>query len=258
MRLASFNILHGRSFSEGWRPVEELVDACTSLEADVLGLQEVDRHQPRSGHVDQTAEVAQAMGAAAWRFQPAIIGEPGATWRPAGDDDNDGAGAPGYGVALVSMSPVHAWHVLRLDAAPVRSPVYIPANRRFILLRDEPRVALAAEVTGPSGPMVVATTHLSFAPGWNAFQLRRVTRWLASLGPPCVLLGDLNLPGPFPRWAATAGWRPLGRVGTFPADQPTMQIDHALGFGALPGVSGVAARRLAISDHRALVLDLDH
>jgi endonuclease/exonuclease/phosphatase (EEP) superfamily protein YafD len=101
---------------------------------------------------------------------------------------------------------------------------------------------------------VVATTHLSFVPGWNVVQLRRVTRALAALGLPCVLLGDLNMPGGLP--ARATGWRALARVRTFPAAKPSLQIDHALGHGLLPLVANVGAPELALSDHRALVVDL--
>ena len=262
MRLASFNILHGRSFDGGPASTERLVEACASLDADVLALQEVDRGQRRSGGVDQTAAVARGTGAVAWRFEPAIIGEPGGRWRPAADGDGEGdaggAGARGYGdggygVALVSRRPVRAWHVLRLGPAPFRSPVFVPGRRAFVLLPDEPRLVLAAELEG-DGPAVVASTHLSFVPGWNLMQLRRSTRWLSGLGPACVLLGDMNVPGPLPRWAS--GWRPLARARTFPADEPSMQIDHALGHGPLPEVVAVDAPRLALSDHRALVVEL--
>jgi len=121
------------------------------------------------------------------------------------------------------------------------------------MLPDEPRVALAAEVDGPAGPLLVATTHLSFVPGWNLVQLRRLTRALAAFGLPCVLLGDLNMPGSLP--ARATGWRPLAKVRTFPAAKPSMQIDHALGHGRLPDVAAVSAVELALSDHRALLVD---
>jgi endonuclease/exonuclease/phosphatase family metal-dependent hydrolase len=254
----SFNILNGRSPTDAGAAdaatTERLVQACASLEADVLCLQEVDRNQARSAHVDQAAEVAKGSGAPWWRFEPALIGEPGGRWRAAGDDEAPDEGA-GYGIAMVCRSPVKAWHVVRMAAARVRSPVAVPGARRLILLPDEPRVALAAEVDlGSAGTLVVATTHLSFVPGWNALQLRRLTRALAARERPCVLLGDLNLPGPFPRWAS--GWRPLARMPTFPADEPSLQLDHALAYGAVPEVVGVESRRLALSDHRALILDL--
>jgi endonuclease/exonuclease/phosphatase family metal-dependent hydrolase len=267
VRLASFNVLHGRSLVDGEVSTPRLVAACASLGADVLALQEIDRNQPRSGGVDQTRAVAEGMDAAAWRFEPALVGEPGATWRAAADGDHVGSAGSaggtndpdraeaGYGVGLVSRLPVRRWHVVRLRAAKVRAPVAVPGGRgRFILLPDEPRVALAAEVEGPAGPLIVASTHLSFVPGWNLAQLRRVTRALAALGPPCVLLGDLNWPGGLP--ARVTGWRALGRVRTFPGAKPSMQIDHALGHGRLPAVEAVTARELPLSDHRALVVDL--
>ncbi len=253
MRLASFNVLHGRSLADGQVSTERLVAACASLDADVLALQEIDRNQGRSGHVDQTAAVADGMGAVAWRFEPALIGEPGATWEAAVDGD-EAATSAGYGVGLVSRLPVRAWHVVRLRAAKVRAPVAVPGGRgRFILLPDEPRVVLAAEVETGDGPLVVATTHLSFVPGWNLVQLRRVTRALAALGLPCVLLGDLNVPGGLP--ARCTGWRPLARIKTFPGEKPSMQIDHALGHGTIPVVATASALELPLSDHRALVLD---
>ena len=256
VRLASFNVLHGRSLDDGQVDTERLVDACASLEADVLALQEIDRNQARSGGVDQTAAVAEAMGAGHWRFEPALIGEPGAKWRAAADDDDAGLAGPepGYGVGLVSKLAVRRWHVVRLRAAKVRAPVAVPGGRgRFILLPDEPRVALAAEVETAAGPLVVATTHLSFVPGWNLVQLRRVTTALTALGPACVLLGDLNFPGRLP--ARVAGWRPLATVKTFPGASPSMQIDHALGHGPLPPVAAASARAMPLSDHRALIVD---
>jgi len=261
--LASFNILHGCAHDGSAAPIDDLVVACTSLEADVLCLQEVDRGQPRSGGVDQTGAVAEAMGAVAWRFQPALIGEPGGEWRAAVDEDDEeeggsardaSSGPGGYGVGLISRWPVVGWSVVRLAPARVRSPVYVPGRRGVIFLADEPRVALVADIDAPTGRLAVATTHLSFVPGWNLVQLRKVTRALAGRRCPCVLLGDFNMPGPVPGW--TTGWRSLARTATFPADRPALQIDHVLATRGVPEVAGVAARRLGLSDHRAIVVDL--
>ncbi len=257
MRLASFNILHGRSLADGLVDVARLTAACASLGADVLGMQEVDRGQARSDGRDQTAMVAEAIDAVAWRFEPAIVGEPGGRWRAARDGDGGETGEPGYGVGLVSRLPVRSWHVVRLPAAPVRSPVYATGSRRLLLLRDEPRVGLVAEVQTPVGPMTVATTHLSFVPGWNAMQLRRLTRILRGRTPvaqPCILMGDFNLPGPVPRWVS--GWRSLAHVKTFPALHPSVQIDHVLARGSVPPAQPAHALALPVSDHRALVVDV--
>jgi endonuclease/exonuclease/phosphatase family metal-dependent hydrolase len=194
------------------------------------------------------------MGAVAWRFAPAILGEPGAVWRGARDDDRDGD-EPGYGIGLASRRPVSRWRVIRLGAAPVRSPVYVPTHKRFVLLPDEPRVALVAEIASSGGPIVVVSTHLSFVPGWNLWQLRRLTTELCTLGRPCYLLGDLNVPSAGVRIAARP-WRRLARVKTFPAPSPKFQIDHALSFGDVPPVTLTSALHLPVSDHRALIVEL--
>jgi endonuclease/exonuclease/phosphatase family metal-dependent hydrolase len=253
VRLATFNLLNGTSLHDGRVDAGRLREAARTLRADVLGLQEVDRGQPRSGGLDLTAEVAQATGAAAWRFEPALVGTPGGSWRAATDDDGTAAGAQ-YGVGLVSRWPVRSWHVVRLAAAPVRSPVVLPGTRSLIWLQDEPRVGLAAVVESPLGPLTVATTHLSFVPVWNGVQLRRLTAALSALPGPRVLLGDLNMPGPVPR--ALTRWRPLARAATYPAWEPRLQLDHVLASGDLPPVTAVESPVLPLSDHRALLVEL--
>jgi len=63
VRIGTFNILHGRSPADDRVDVERLAAAVKALDADVLGLQEVDRDQPRSLNADLTAVAAEAMGA---------------------------------------------------------------------------------------------------------------------------------------------------------------------------------------------------
>jgi endonuclease/exonuclease/phosphatase family metal-dependent hydrolase len=69
-----------------------------------------------------------------------------------------------------------------------------------------------------------------------------------------VLLGDLNMPPPFPR--ALTGWKVLAKTATYPAWDPKIQLDHVLGSGDLPNVRAVECPELAISDHRALLVEL--
>jgi endonuclease/exonuclease/phosphatase family metal-dependent hydrolase len=253
VRIASLNLLHGRSLSDGLVDAARVREAVVLLAPDVLGLQEVDRAQPRSHGLHLTREVAEAVGAADWRFAPALVGEPGASWRSAGDADDETT-EPSYGCGLVSRHPVRSWHVVRLPAARVRSPILLPGTRRVMWLPDEPRVGLAAVVDGPLGVMTVATTHLSFVPGWNVVQLIRLVRSLRRLPAPRVLIGDLNLPGAVPR--TVTGWRSLARVPTYPVSEPRWQLDHALASGRLPPVRSVEAPALPVSDHRALVVEL--
>ena len=51
-------------------------------------------------------------------------------------------------------------------------------------------------------------------------------------------------------------WQVLARTHTYPAWEPRIQLDHVLGSGALPAVLAVEAPRLAVSDHRALLVEL--
>ena len=248
MRLATFNLMHGRSLTDGLVDAARLREAVKVLDADVLGIQEVDRDQERSGGLDLTAEVAEGMGAVESRFVSAISGTPGGVWVAAGDTDAPGAAA--YGIALVSRLPVREWHVLRLPAAPVRSPILLPGTRQLMMLQDEPRVAVAAVLDG----LTVATTHLSFVPVWNGVQLRKVTAWLRDLPGPRVLLGDLNMPGPLPR--ALTGWRALARTATYPTTDPRIQLDHVLASTSMPRVRSVETPELALSDHRPLLVEL--
>lgn len=256
MRLATFNLLHGRSLSDGTVHADRVAASVADLDADVLGLQEVDRAQPRSGLLDLTAIAADALGAPVHRFAAAVVGTPGETWAPwRSEADNT---HPLYGIALVSRWPVLRWQITQLPAAPVRSPVYIPKNG-ILLLKDEPRVLLAAVVETPHGPVTVATTHLSFVPGWNVRQLRAAVRALRALPAPRILLGDLNLPAGPAR--AFSGWRPLARTATYPSPNPRAQLDHILadprGSAALGRVVQVRAPQAGISDHRPLVVELD-
>src|SRR5919112_1990253 len=85
MRLATFNILHGRSPSDGRVDLDRFAAAVRSLRADVLGLQEVDRDQPRSHGADLTAVAADAMDAPHHRFVATLRGEPG-LWSAATGD----------------------------------------------------------------------------------------------------------------------------------------------------------------------------
>ncbi|MCW2600540.1 MAG: Endonuclease/exonuclease/phosphatase [Frankiales bacterium] len=246
VRLASFNILHGRSLTDGVVEAARLRAAAVALDADVLGMQEVDHLQARTHHLDLTAEVAAAMGAVDHRFVAALTGVPGTDWRPATADRPE---LPSYGVALVSRLPIREWHVLRLPATPLSVPLPVPGSRRFAWVKDEPRVVVAAELEG----LTVAATHLSFVAGWNVVQLRRVRRWLRDLPGPQVLMGDLNMP----RLVATTttGWTSLVTAKTYPAPAPRVQLDHVLASVPLP-VRSASAHEMELSDHRAVTVDL--
>ncbi|MFE2414154.1 endonuclease/exonuclease/phosphatase family protein [Kitasatospora sp. NPDC059408] len=218
LRIATFNLLHGQPLAADGAPRpypadagDPLAQAVAALDADVLALQEVDRHQSRSGCTDQAAVAAKAMGAADWRFAAALHGRPApvAGWvrEPSGPNGlkvygpgevGDGA-APSYGTALLTRLPVRHWRARRFAPAPFGLPLRVAGRRGLTPVPDEPRAALAAVLEGEHGPFTVVAAHLSFVPGWNMAQLAGIRRWIADLPQPYLVLGDFNLVGAVPR-----------------------------------------------------------
>ncbi|GAY16529.1 endonuclease/exonuclease/phosphatase family protein [Mycobacterium sp. shizuoka-1] len=252
MRMATFNILHGRSTDDGQVNLERLAACIRRLDPDVLALQEVDCDQPRSSLADLTAIAAAAMGAASHRFVAAISGTPGATWMAATGSEQPGTAA--YGIALLSRYPAISWQVLRLPRIPVRFPMYLPGPNRVQIVDEEPRAAMVAQLDTPVGVLTVANTHLSFVPGWNRIQLARLIRDLHGLPGPRVLMGDLNMS---PAAAGRrSGLRPLAVAPTFPLHCPSRQLDHILTDHDGLVATDASAPVLPISDHRPLVIDV--
>jgi endonuclease/exonuclease/phosphatase family metal-dependent hydrolase len=277
VRLVTFNVQHGRG-DDGRTDADRLARAVAALEADVVALQEVDRWQARSGGADLARAVAEALDARDHRYVPALAGQVGASplvgapgaapsdrrlWpaaallragaatvgaarRARGDEPADVAG---YGIALLSRLPVRAWRRVRL---PLGTPWLF---RRVRLGPDEPRAAVAAVVETPRGPLTVVNTHLSSWRRWNRVQLRWLARRLRGAPRPLVLLGDLNIPGTAP--AEATGWRDAVTAPTFPRRRPRSTIDHVLLDGAVRAVGPARAVDLGLSDHLAVVVDVE-
>ncbi|GGL94149.1 endonuclease/exonuclease/phosphatase family protein [Nakamurella endophytica] len=253
MRLATFNVASARA-ADGTTDLSAYRAAIRELDADVLALQEVDRDQPRSGGADLTRCAAEAMGAVEQVFAPTLYGTPGRRWTAAGEQHRDG---PAYGCALLSRVPLHDVHLVRIPAAPVALPLWVPGPG-LVVVREEPRVAVVARADlGPRRSATVVATHLPFVPGWKQWQLVRLVRSLEHLPDPLLLLGDLNLQGSASR---LSGYRSLAQAPTFPSSRPRLQLDHVLLRGRtedLGTVTGTSTPALGVSDHRPLVVDVD-
>jgi len=241
---------------------------------DVLAVQELDVGAARSGGVHQPAVVAGALelagGVVDWRFAPTVLGVPGS-----GGEQLPVAGRledprwpederPRYGTALLVRRPVRRWSALPLRAGgfPLPLPVRHPGSGRpgLLVVQDEPRVAVAAELDG----VTVVAAHLSFAPPVAVRQLRAVRTWAARLPGPVLLVGDLNLPGSAPSRLLRA--RALVTRDTYPLPAPRRQLDHVLALpplgdrrdsALLPWRTGEVPLDLGVGDHRALCVDLE-
>ena len=226
MRIASFNVLHGRRAGvDGPVDVPLLAANAASLRAHVLAMQEVDVGVPRSGRVDLAAEVASACGMDVAFGKAARVG---------------GIGA--YGNALLVRGSIEGWRVVPLPRAA---------------RANEPRSAIVARVRVADGAVLaVVATHLSIPRPEVHDQLRAAVGLLAGEAGPRVLVGDLNLePDDVLPVVEGAGLALAGGGPTFPVSDPRLRIDHVAVGGGL-SVSSSTVVPTSSSDHAALVVEV--
>ena len=263
MRLTSWNYLHGQvlnpSAGEG-----TLRSTLTLLDSAVIALQEIDAGQERSGGVNQSAEIAELVGAQSWGFAPTIIGTPGFKWRKLRHEEKvveqkSESSEPRYGISIVSKVPVHHWLRKELGRSVIGMPLAVAGENgklRLIYVRDEPRVALAAVL---ENGWTVINVHLSFVPLFNIYQLLKVSRWARKLekeySTRVILLGDFNLP-----WGIPAKVTKFNRATdslSYPSWAPKVSFDYILAKGEdVEKLQEIKVPQIAISDHRPLSVEI--
>ena len=271
LRILSWNILHGEQIppvekltAEQWKNnlVTAATDVMQNLKPDFIGLQEVDLNQNRSGNLNQTKLIAESLGLKYWAFIPTLIGTPGEKWKKAEDKQtpfitseslNKSSGQAliskmqaSYGIGFATNQPIKKIHYKYLGRSLVGMPLLIPndakSGAKFIYVQDEPRVALIAEL---ENGLTITTTHLSFAPGVNIYQLGKLSKFLNSIQGKHILTGDLNLPGDLPAKLSSiaGGWSSLVKQYTYPSWKPKIQFDYLLAKSE----SGFEVRQLPLS-----------
>ena len=235
LSLASFNTHYGLRSSDRAHPrAFDMSAALTSLDTDLIVVQELWRPDGRRGAVD---DVAASLGYDVV-YEPTSAATLGPRWPhlvPAGEGES--------GIAVLSRLPVRRIRSLTLgptpgDPAPVRT-------------------ALDVEVDVGTRRLRVVAVHLtSRLPHGPVLQLRRLAGQLPSIGTPTVIAGDCNFWGPGVV-GLLRGWRRTVRGRTWPSWLPHSQIDHILirgddgirssGGRVLPGVG---------SDHLPVRIDL--
>lgn len=221
---------------------DSLHRAIASLNSDVFALQEVDHFLPRSHSRPQMRDIAEYIGARDWAMAPSVIGTPGESWRKLNPSEPEIISSSSthaelmhesYGIGIVSKIPVLSWHRLNLGNSPLGLPLIVPGDEtgkgkpRFIYVKDEPRLAIAAVL---ENGFTVVNTHLSFVPGFNLAQLRRVKKWALSIAETtstrAIVVGDLNLPKNLP--VVRSSWKSLVTQNTYPSWGGKIQFDYIL------------------------------
>ena len=245
-----------------------LPGAIKKIAPQVLAVQEVDHFLPRSNSVNQIQEIAKAMKAVDWAFAPAIIGTPGEKWRALKDSDEliitaaSKSPTGGYGIAFASTIPVTAYERIELGRSLVGMPLLVPGGEdgrgkpRFIYVQDEPRVALVAHL---ENGWSIINTHLSFVPGLNVAQLKKLKRWAeksaAQTGNRVVIMGDLNLPKGLP--VVGSSWKSLATQNTYPSWKAKIQFDYILTKDTVKKLKVIETTTTGISDHLPITIEIE-
>ena len=227
LRIVSYNIRHGRGMDEQVN-LARTADVLRRLDADLIGLQEVDDRVRRSGGVPQADSLGAALGmyATFGAFMPYQGGR--------------------YGLALLSRFPIARETVIRLPDG------------------NEPRVALAAEIEIPpfADTIVAIVVHFDWVEDdrFRYAQAQVVAAALDTIRHPVILLGDFN-DDPASRTLALFRARaqelakPAEDHFTFSSTRPDQEIDYLFLRGPtrwIPLRTEVITEPLA-SDHRPLV-----
>lgn len=239
-RIMTYNV-HSCRGVDGRLDVGRIAAVIAQSRPDIVALQELDVHRPRTGRVDQAHAIAERLGMH-FHFNAALTVE-----------------EERYGDAILTALPLKV-----VRSGPLPNLPRVQVRGRGL----EDRGALWVEIDVDGRPLQVINTHLGLVPPEQKVQSETLVGadWLAGAPRPLILLGDLNAT---PRYAAykrfaavlaDARKRAPGRPGapTFPSRMPMLRIDHIFVSRGVE-VDGVHAPDTALgrvaSDHLPLVMD---
>lgn len=243
MKITSWNIQHGEVYSAGIAidRKAEIVRTVEELNPDLLALQELDHLNDRSNFEEQTKMFAEIMKAKYWAFAPSVWrkNEEWLDWPSSESSDfpslitnTVNSLQPGYGIGIISKSPIIKWERKELFKAFVGWWLPFTADdiTKKYWVKDHARNALAAYLEDGT---VVINTHLSWEPVFRNIQLVQLKRWANKISRDkslrVIIVGDLNIAQSWSETVNSFRWRSLVKQLTFPVWKPNQQIDHFLG-----------------------------
>ncbi|MFE3662899.1 endonuclease/exonuclease/phosphatase family protein [Streptomyces sp. NPDC059164] len=240
LRVATYNI-HAGAGMDGVFDLDRQTAELGALDADVIGLQEVDRHWgSRSEWRDLAGDVARRLRmhvsfAPIYSLDPAQPGGPRAE----------------YGVAVLSRHRIVGAENHEITRLSTQDPNPAPA----------PAPGFGEVVVRVRGlPVHVYVTHLDYRPdpAVRVAQVADTRRIMAEDRGPKILLGDFNAEPDAPELAPL--WRELADADpgapTFPARNPVKRIDFVAVSKEQTAVRRAWVPDSLASDHRAVVADL--
>lgn len=204
LKIMTFNIRHGRGM-DGEVNLSRIANLIRENAADIIGLNEVDRHfSERSDFIDQAAWLADCLQMD-YAYGPAISLDPktSTTQRQ-------------YGNALLSRYPIASIN-----------------NYRFHFGVVEDRSLLETTVLINEQPFQAFVTHLSLDPLTHKKQTNFILDQVKQDENPVVLLGDWNMKPGSRAWRRitrhlTDAWDCAGEGAgfTFPSLRPRVRLDY--------------------------------
>ena len=238
MRVMTFNIHHGVG-TDGRLDLNRTANVIRAAVADVVGLQEVDRHfGARSDFVDQATWLAAHLGmrvvfGANLDLDPLVAGQPRRQ----------------YGTAILSAYPILDWenaHLPRFDD-------------------HEQRGLLRARISVEGLEMQAYNTHLQHDDAAERLiQAEAVAGLIGEPDDPVILVGDLNATPRAPEIRVLTDtlvdvWRAVGAGAgyTHPSGRPNRRIDYVMqSTDVVAHAIAVNGARPTASDHRPVAADV--
>lgn len=229
LRVLCYNIHHGEG-TDGKVDLPRLAAVIKNARPDLVALQEVDHKTQRTQGVDQAAELARLTGLNG-RFGRQIDFEGGQ-----------------YGQAILSRFPMSGVRIHWLPGTPDR----------------ERRIAVEVDVQVDDHKLAFVTTHLHHIHDtFREQQATKLNELFSRAEPPTILAGDLNAnPDSKSQAILEKQWQaptPNAPLLTFPAGEPTKQIDYILMRPAarFRVISTEVLDQPVASDHRPLLSVLE-